>query len=435
MTWQIRESNRSRTLKALGMTALALALAASAAWAHTDPPGASGTATAQALGVFSDAACTNPLTVIVASNGERQYVLRAGQSAYVQATLNFSGAPGAASYEGGRWRMTAGGVVFGPDPLAAVSCIGNMATSTDDGALPGGRGLCAGSPGMQVSPCVQYVTTAADDAAGFITFQAILGDPNPASPDTAYAHLGPNDLAGVSSSVPQTVIIQSCGDGNVDGVEECDPADPDPMAPPCRDDCTIIECGDNILDPPGEECDDGNTTDGDGCSATCTIEPFCGDGTLDPGEECDDGNNTDGDGCRANCTTEECGDGTVDPNEGCDDGNNTDGDGCSANCTLESCGDGVVNPPETCDPADPAAPPGCRAVGTPGECSFCGDGNTDANASETCDDGNNVDLDGCSATCVVETPTLGQWGAILLALALLVLGALGAQASGRRRAV
>ncbi len=34
-------------------------------------------------------------------------------------------------------------------------------------------------------------------------------------------------------------------------------------------------------------------------------EPFCGDGVLDPGEECDDGNNIDGDGCSANCTTEE----------------------------------------------------------------------------------------------------------------------------------
>ena len=62
-------------------------------------------------------------------------------------------------------------------------------------------------------------------------------------------------------------------------------------------------CGDGTLDA-GEECDDGNTVDGDGCSAVCTIEPFCGDGTLDAGEQCDDGNNTDGDGCSAVCTIE-----------------------------------------------------------------------------------------------------------------------------------
>ncbi len=37
---------------------------------------------------------------------------------------------------------------------------------------------------------------------------------------------------------------------------------------PCRFNCTIPRCGDGILDG-GEVCDDGNTTAGDGCSATC----------------------------------------------------------------------------------------------------------------------------------------------------------------------
>ncbi|MFH0859452.1 MAG: DUF4215 domain-containing protein, partial [Patescibacteria group bacterium] len=58
-------------------------------------------------------------------------------------------------------------------------------------------------------------------------------------------------------------------------------------------------CGDNNLDP-GEQCDDGNIVDGDGCSSVCTIEtpsPFCGDGNTDLGEDCDDGNIVDGDGC------------------------------------------------------------------------------------------------------------------------------------------
>jgi cysteine-rich repeat protein len=35
------------------------------------------------------------------------------------------------------------------------------------------------------------------------------------------------------------------------------------------------------------------------------IITFCGDGSLDPGEECDDGNNDDGDGCAADCTIEQ----------------------------------------------------------------------------------------------------------------------------------
>ncbi|MBI2897017.1 MAG: DUF4215 domain-containing protein [Deltaproteobacteria bacterium] len=36
------------------------------------------------------------------------------------------------------------------------------------------------------------------------------------------------------------------------------------------------------------------------CNTSCAV-PACGDGFLDPGEECDDGNLTDGDGCPADC--------------------------------------------------------------------------------------------------------------------------------------
>lgn len=36
----------------------------------------------------------------------------------------------------------------------------------------------------------------------------------------------------------------------------------------CRPTCTVPRCGDGVLDG-GEVCDDGNTRDGDGCSATC----------------------------------------------------------------------------------------------------------------------------------------------------------------------
>src|SRR5262249_51290885 len=62
-------------------------------------------------------------------------------------------------------------------------------------------------------------------------------------------------------------------------------------------------CGNGIIDP-GEQCDDGNTVSGDGCSNVCTIEagwmsmcvvvPVCGDGLLRGGETCDDGNTVSG---------------------------------------------------------------------------------------------------------------------------------------------
>ena len=39
-------------------------------------------------------------------------------------------------------------------------------------------------------------------------------------------------------------------------------------------DCTTTICGDGYTNVvAGEECDDGNTSSGDGCSATCVLEP------------------------------------------------------------------------------------------------------------------------------------------------------------------
>ncbi len=35
---------------------------------------------------------------------------------------------------------------------------------------------------------------------------------------------------------------------------------------------TVPQCGNDLLDPPGEQCDDGNLVDGDCCSATCQLE-------------------------------------------------------------------------------------------------------------------------------------------------------------------
>lgn len=104
-------------------------------------------------------------------------------------------------------------------------------------------------------------------------------------------------------------------------------------------------CGDGNVDfGDGEQCDDGNSTDDDGCSASCQVEVGgdCGDDVLDPGnsEECDDGNVSDGDGCSANCQLEPlgeaCGDGNVDNLEVCDDTNVDNGDACNPTCNLEN---------------------------------------------------------------------------------------------------
>jgi len=69
--------------------------------------------------------------------------------------------------------------------------------------------------------------------------------------------------------------------------------------------CIAPVCGNSFLEP-GEECDDGNTQNGDGCSFDCEKEAACGDGKVNQdGEQCDDGNTNDGDGCSATCQTEQ----------------------------------------------------------------------------------------------------------------------------------
>ncbi len=74
--------------------------------------------------------------------------------------------------------------------------------------------------------------------------------------------------------------------------------------------------------------------------------PLCGNKVVDSQEQCDDGNTKSGDGCTATCQNNVCGDGVLwQGKEQCDDGNSKDGDGCSAKCTVEgyaSCKDVVA---------------------------------------------------------------------------------------------
>jgi cysteine-rich repeat protein len=62
-------------------------------------------------------------------------------------------------------------------------------------------------------------------------------------------------------------------------------------------------CGNGVLEPPGEQCDDGNTRSCDGCSDKCHKE-VCGNGIIECNEQCDDGpnNGRPGNPCSASCT-------------------------------------------------------------------------------------------------------------------------------------
>jgi cysteine-rich repeat protein len=220
---------------------------------------------------------------------------------------------------------------------------------------------------------------------------------------------------------------------------------------------SVAVCGDGVRTEP-EECDDGNSRSGDGCSSRCDIEaaetPACGNGQLDRGEQCDDGGSVGGDGCGPSCMLEPgwacagepsacerigtgpaCGDGVIEAPEACDDNNTDGGDGCSSACAVEddwsctgepseceeiavaaTCGDGVVSGDEACDDGDTvggdgcsnlcAVEPGWSCTGEPSACAedpepaACGDGRVDD--GEACDDGDTVGGDGCSNLCAVE---------------------------------
>ena len=65
----------------------------------------------------------------------------------------------------------------------------------------------------------------------------------------------------------------TCGDGHVwSGVEQCDNGAANGPNAACTPDCTNNVCGDGY-NGPGEQCDDGNDNDADGCTNACTIPP------------------------------------------------------------------------------------------------------------------------------------------------------------------
>lgn len=103
------------------------------------------------------------------------------------------------------------------------------------------------------------------------------------------------------------------------------------------------QCG-NGLQELGEDCDDGNTADGDDCPATCR-NAACGDGVRAGSEECDDGNTSNADACTNTCETARCGDGFVQEGvEECDDAAPAGGTACvSCELAAATCGaDGLV---------------------------------------------------------------------------------------------
>jgi cysteine-rich repeat protein len=158
------------------------------------------------------------------------------------------------------------------------------------------------------------------------------------------------------------------------------------------------ECGNGIVEG-DEECDDANFDDEDGCDVNCFRQGGgeCGNGAVEGNEECDDGNDDDTDQCLTGCLAAYCGDGFVKSDEECDDGNGEDGDACSNDCVAGvGCGNGTPEGDEECDDGNESNADACAGCLD----AFCGDGFAQLGV-EDCDDGNDEDGDNCHNDCTL----------------------------------
>lgn len=184
-------------------------------------------------------------------------------------------------------------ITIGAETLSPRQPLASAAYAFRTGCNPGDRVGCysfaTGAPG--VGPCLAGVRVCNPQGTGY---------------GACNGQVGPN-----CGSVCADLLTdnQNCGAcGNVcPGIQVC-------LNSACATPPPV--CGDGIKSGT-EACDDGNLTNGDGCSSTCQVEPgfacagnpsvcapICGDGIRSGAEACDDGNLSNGDGCSSTCQVE-----------------------------------------------------------------------------------------------------------------------------------
>ncbi len=195
----------------------------------------------------------------------------------------------------------------------------------------------------------------------------------------------------------EKTVGQTCGNGAVEGTEECDDGNGS-QSDACLNNCSNASCGDGFTRTGVEQCDDGNGVQTDACLNSC-VNATCGDGFTRAGtEQCDDGNGSNTDACLNTCATATCGDGFTRAGvEQCDDANASNTDACLNTCVSATCGDGFTRVgTEQCDDANVSNTDACLNTCVT---ATCGDGFTRAGV-EQCDDANVSNTDACLNSCL-----------------------------------
>ncbi len=253
--------------------------------------------------------------------------------------------------------------------------------------------------------CWRYDVQAARNR-GFSFIGSLLGQTSTLEPLVPEVFLaGKGDENCPAETVDQGAFCAlTCEAGDI-----CPDGEPCPQSGVCP-----LTCGNQLIDIDlGEQCDDGNLINDDGCTNLCRTTcvgpscPRCGDGTVNvSGEQCDDGNQNNADACSNNCAIR------------CDEDADCVGT-CNLSlniCTPPSCGDGKTNQVwERCDDGDIDNTNACNNQCQPtcsgdadcesGRCNqaqqvctpLCGNGYVDT--LEQCDDGNLINNDGCTNLC------------------------------------
>jgi cysteine-rich repeat protein len=259
--------------------------------------------------------------------------------------------------------------------LQEFSCYDPDGTS---GALPGAGRLKVRCPnGCEAGICKGYPVVYRDDDVSFDEVCSELGDL-----DKHDLELGGDNLG--LEGIPGTASGQFYVAGYVDSISEGDFSDR------CEGDLLIeYFCYDNgnigyvpVTCPTDYSCYEG------ACIETSLI-PVMGNGIIEEGEDCDDGNTDDLDGCSST--------GMIEEEWTCVDEPSICSEDCVPECGMNVCGDdGCGGSCGAC-----AAEESCN-VGVCEVIVIQEFGNGIIEVPELCDDGNTDDLDGCSSIGAIE---------------------------------